>query len=234
MTSASIPIAPAQPVDVLIVDDHPAVQGYLTQMLEHTKRYRVVGQTETAQEAIALARKLKPALVILDIALLDSDDLSCLRRLRAELPRSRILIFTGRIERNLVADMLVGGANGIVSKTARGRELLDAIDRVNQGEVVLCPASSEAIRHQIVSRPSPAETAKPELTERELTVLQHIASGLNSRQIAAKMGVSPNTVISFRGRLLKKMGEHNATRLILRATQLGLVRLPEAPGPRPD
>lgn len=220
------PDRPTKPLDVLIVDDHPAVQAYLTSLLERDGRYRVAGRADKAEHALALAKQVKPALIILDITLLDSNDLSCLSRLHAELPRTRILVFTGRIERTLVADMLLAGASGIVAKTTKVSELIDAIDRVAGGAVVLCPEASDAIRRQILSGPPIPAAKKPDFTARELTVLQHIASGLSSRQIAQKMGVSPNTITAFRSRLLKKTGEHNAAHLILHAARLGLIRVP--------
>ena len=209
---------------VLIIDDHPVLVSFLTQLLEREGKYQLVGRAETAREGLALCRQLKPVLVILDIVLLDSNDLSCLRSLRQECPRSRVLVFTGRISN--VADMLLAGAGGIMGKTAKLQDLLEAVARVANGGMYLCPQACEAVRRQVLAAPPPEKRPGPELSPRELAVLQHIAMGLSSRQIAAKMELSQNTITAFRSRLMKKTELHSTAKLVLYAARLGLVRVP--------
>jgi two-component system nitrate/nitrite response regulator NarL len=216
--------APVKPVSVLIIDDHPVLVSFLTQLLEREAKYKLVGRAETAREGIELCRTLKPHLVILDISLLDSNDLSCLRTLHAECPRSRVLVFTGRITN--VSDMLLAGAGGIMGKTAKLQDLLEAVDRVAQGGMYLCPQACEAVRRQVVAAPPIEKRNGPELSRRERDVLQHIAMGLSSRQIAAKMQLSQNTIAAFRSRLMKKTELHSTAKLVLYAARLGLVRVP--------
>ncbi len=221
----SLPTAVVKVIRVVIVDDHPALVSYLTELLQRTPRYRVVGRAERAKEAIECCRELKPNLVFLDLALLDSDSLDCLRQLRSEFPRTRVLVFTGRLSTSLVGDLLLAGANGILGKTARLQEILDAADRVAAGGIFLCAQASEAVRTLVASAP-PEVKRRPELSRQELAVLQHIAAGLSTKQIAARMGLSQNTINAFRGRLLKKTGRHNSADLVLHAARLGLVRVP--------
>lgn len=219
------PVAkPAKPVSVLIIDDHPVLVSFLAQVLERDGKYQLVGRAETAREGLELCRKLKPALVILDIVLLDSSDLSCLRSLHQECPRSRVLVFTGKISN--VSEMLLAGAGGIMGKTAKLQDLLEAVDRVAQGGMYLCPQACEAVRRQVVAAPPPEKRPGPELSRRELAVLQHIAMGLSSRQIAEKMELSQNTIAAFRSRLMKKTELHSTAKLVLYAARLGLVRVP--------
>jgi two-component system nitrate/nitrite response regulator NarL len=215
---------PVKPVPVLIIDDHPVLVSFLTQLLEREAKYKLVGRAETAREGIELCRKLKPHLVILDISLLDSNDLSCLRTLHEECPRSRVLVFTGRITN--VADMLLAGAGGIMGKTAKLQDLLDAVERVAHGGMYLCPQACEAVRRQVIAAPPIEKRTGPELSRRERDVLQHIAMGLSSRQIAAKMQLSQNTIAAFRSRLMKKTELHSTAKLVLYAARLGLVRVP--------
>jgi two-component system nitrate/nitrite response regulator NarL len=222
---SSQPPAIIKPTTVVIVDDHPVLVSYLTELLQRNERYRVVGRAERAKEAIEICRELKPNLVFLDIVLLDSNSLDCLRQLRLEFPRTRVLVFTGRLSTTLVGDLLLTGANGILGKTARMQEIIDAADRVSDGGIYLCAHACEAVRKLVAAAP-PDLVRRPELSRQELTVLQHIAGGLSTKQIAERMGLSQNTINAFRGRLMKKTGRHNTAELVLHAARLGLVRVP--------
>jgi two-component system, NarL family, nitrate/nitrite response regulator NarL len=215
----------AKTVSVVIVDDHPVLVSYLTELLQRNERYKVVGRADTAKGAVEVCREKKPALVFLDIVLLDSNDLTCLRQLRLEFPRIRVLVFTGRLGTTLVGDLLLAGANGILGKTARMQEIVEATDRVADGGMYLCAQACEAVRKLVAAAP-PDRTSRPELSRQELTVLQHIAAGLSTKQIAARMELSQNTINAFRGRLMKKTGRHTTADLVLHAARLGLVRVP--------
>jgi two-component system nitrate/nitrite response regulator NarL len=217
---------PGKPVPVVIVDDHPVLVSFLTEVLEREGRYKVTGRSDRASEVVELCQRLKPALVILDIGLVDSNNLDCLRQLQRECPRSRVLIFTGRLSQSLVVDMLVAGAGGILLKTAKVRDLLDAVDRVASGGIHLCAEACESVRRFVASTPPDPQALRPDLSRQELAVLQHLATGLSSRQIASKMALSRNTIGAFRARLMKKTGLHNTANLVLYAARLGLVRVP--------
>lgn len=214
-----------KPISVVIVDDHPVLVSYLTELLQRQERYRVVGRADTAKGAIEVCREKKPNLVFLDIVLLDSSDLGCLRQLRSEFPRTRVIVFTGRLGTTLIGDLLLTGANGILGKTVRMQEILDAAERVTGGGMYLCAQACEAVRKIVLAEP-PDRTRRPELSRQELTVLQHIAAGLSTKQIAEKMKLSQNTIRSFRGRLMKKTGRSSTADLVLHAARMGLVRVP--------
>lgn len=222
---ASRPAAPAKAVSVVIVDDHPVLVSFLTDVLERHGRYRVVGRADTAAGAVELCTRLKPALVILDLGLLDSNDLGCLKRLRAEVPRSPVLVFTGRLGATLTGELLLAGAAGILGKTARVQEITEAVDRVAQGGMYLSAPACETIRRLVREGP-PDLKRYPELSRQERTVLQHIANGLSTKQMAGLMGLSRNTIASFRSRIMKKTGRRTTADLVLYAARLGLVRVP--------
>lgn len=223
--SGSAEASSRKPTAVVIVDDHPVLVSYLTELLQRHERYRVVGRADTAKGALEVCRDKKPNLVFLDIGLLDSNDLGCLRQLRLEFPRTRVLVFTGRLSPTLVGDLLLTGANGILGKTARMQEIVDATERVADGGMYLCAQACEAVRKLVAASP-PDLARRPELSRQELTVLQHIAAGLSTKQIAALMGLSQNTINAFRGRLMKKTGRHTTADLVLHAARMGLVRVP--------
>lgn len=216
----------AKPIPVVVVDDHPVVVTFLTEALERQGRYRVVGRADKAADAVELCRRLKPVLVVLDIGLTDSNNTDCLRALQQECPRTRVLVFTGRLTQSLAVDMLASGAGGILLKTAKLLDLLDAVDRVASGGIHLCPEACDAVRRYVASTPPDPKALRPDLSRQELTVLQHLATGMSSKEIAGKMGLSRNTIGAFRGRLMKKTGLHSTANLVLYAARLGLVRVP--------
>jgi DNA-binding NarL/FixJ family response regulator len=217
---------PAKPVSVVLVDDHPVLVAYLTEALERNGRYQIVGRADRSDTAIDVCRRLRPALVILDIGLVDSNNLDCLRALQAECPRTRVLVFTGRLTEPLVTEMLLAGAHGILMKTTKLPDLLDAIQRVAGGGVHLGAEACEAVRHQVATPVAGPARKTSTLSRQELAVLQYIATGMNSREIAARMGLSRNTIGAFRTRLMRKTGMHNTANLALHAARLGLVRVP--------
>lgn len=219
------PAASAKAVSVVIVDDHPVLVSFLTEVLERQGRYRIVGRAETAAAAFEICARMKPVVVILDLVLLDSNNLDCLKRLRSELPRTRVLVFTGKLGTALIGEMLLLGAAGILGKTAKVQEIVEAVDRVAQGGMYLCPQACEAVRKLVTEGP-PDLTRRPDLSRQELVVLQHIAAGLSTRHIAARMGLSQNTINAFRRRIMQKTGRHSTAELVLHAARLGLVRVP--------
>lgn len=217
---------PEDPIPVLIVDDHPALVAFLTEILQRNGRYRVVGHADTEAGALELCSRYKPAIVILDLVLLDCNNLSCLQQIRAKHPRTRVLMFTGRLSTSLIGDFLQAGAAGILGKTARVQEIIDAVDRVARGGIYLCQQAAEAVRTLVRNAPASPASRRPDLSSRELSVLQYIANGLSAREIATRLGVSRNTVNVFRTRLMKKTGLRSTADLVLYAARLGLVRVP--------
>ncbi len=210
------------PVPVIIIDDHTVLASLLTQSLELGGKYRVVGRAESARQAVELCQRTRPLLVILDIVLPDSRNLECLRQVRALCPAARVLVFSGNLQPKLVREILMLGADGIIGKTVSLPEFLEAVDCVSSGRTYLCPSTSETVR-SIVTTATERREQDPLLSQRELAVLRHIAAGASTRQIAAKLGLSQNTINAFRGRLMKKTGLHGAVNLSLYALRRGLL-----------
>jgi len=216
---------------VIIIDDHTVLVSLLTQVLESEGKYHVVGRAASAGQAAELCRRTRPLLVILDIVLPDSKNLDCLKQVRALCPAARVLVFSGNLQENLVRDILLLGADGIIGKGASLPEFLEAVNCVSSGRTYLCPTTSETVR-AIVTTATERRSEDPVLSRRELSVLRHIAAGASTREIAAKLGLSQNTINAFRGRLMKKTGLHGAVNLSLYALRRGLLGsgFPYAPG----
>lgn len=212
------------PVRVVVIDDHKILREIVIQVVNLIDDFAVVGQADSLSEATGLLQETNPDLVVLDLVLPDTTGLELLKQIKARYPRTRVLVFSGNLNRNLVRAVLAAGAEGIIAKASDLDELKTAIRTVGRGRSFLCAQTSEAVRlmvHSPLTDPPPVE--HPPLSKREQTVLRHIAAGLNSREIAAKLGLSCYTVNNFRSKLSKKTGLHRAVQLSLYAAKIGLV-----------
>ena len=210
---------------VVIVDDHAMIVEIISEILDKLSGFKVVGHASTCREAEAICQSTKPDFVILDVGLPDASGLDAFRQFKALLPQVRVLIFSGNLNDWLIKKALVAGVDGIISKASPTSELKTAILSVSAGRSFLCNQTSERVR-QMVHSPANPPAPKPALSKREQTVLRHIATGLSSREIAAKLGLSPYTVNNFRSKLFKKTGLHRAAQLSLYAARIGLIKEP--------
>jgi DNA-binding NarL/FixJ family response regulator len=207
---------------VVIVDDHAAIIGMMTQVVESLDGFKVVGSALDAESTMSVCREQTPDIVILDLVLPDVSGLSLLNELNAIRPKPRILIFTGSLNPSAMRGALAAGVLGVVEKMASLEIFRAALKSVAEGQTYFGPLAGDIIKG-LVSRNAGTKTVTVELTKRETTVLQYVAQGLSSRQIADKLGLSVHTVINHRSNLMKKTGLHRVAQLSLYAVQTGLV-----------
>ncbi len=200
----------------------------LTQVIDTLAGYKVVGHAKNSAQAMQFCEAQAPDLVILDLVLPGSTGLILLKKIKAKCPHAQVLIFSGNLNADIIRSALVLGVGGIIGKAATLDELKAAILAVSSGRAYLCAATSEVVR-TIVRTPPGQMEKNPVLSRREQTVLRHIAAGLSSKEIAAKLGLSCYTVNNFRSRLSKKTGLHRAVQLSLYAARIGLVAEPDEP-----
>lgn len=206
---------------VVIVDDHAAIIGMMTQVVDSLPGFKVVGSALDADTALTLCRNQPVDIIILDLVLPGVSGLSLLRDLTVIRPQARVLIFTGNLNAAAMRGALVGGVLGVVEKMASLETFRAALQSVAIGQTYFGPLAGELIKG-LVSRNSPS-TGMVELTKREKTVLCHVAQGLSSKEIATKLGVSVHTVINHRSNLMKKTGLRRVAQLSLFAVQSGLI-----------
>jgi DNA-binding NarL/FixJ family response regulator len=205
-------------ITVLLADDHSLVRRGFRRMLDDDPEIEVVGEAGDGAEAIALARSLRPRVIVMDCAMPKASGLEATRRIIADAPEVAILMLSMHSEQTLVRQALGAGARGYILKSAVDLDLAAAVKRVAAGETVIDPA---------VERPqSPAGERGPGLTARELEVLQLICDGLSNRAIAARLDLSVNTVSVHRTNIMTTLGVHKAAELVVYALQHGLVKLP--------
>jgi len=205
-------------ITVLLADDHSLVRRGFRRMLEDDPSIVVVGEASDGGEAVELAGRLKPQVVVMDCAMPKTNGLDATRQILADAPDVAILMLSMHSEDTLVQQALAAGARGYILKSAMDLDLAAAVKRVAAGETVVDPA---------LDRPAvPKGERTHGLTARELEVLQLICDGMSNREIAATLGLSINTVSVHRTNIMNTLGVHKAAELVVYALQHGLVNLP--------
>ena len=205
-------------ISVLLVDDHSLVRRGFRRMLEDESDINVVGEASSGSDAVDLARKLKPQVILMDCALQGESGITVTRSILSTLPETAVLMLSMHSEETLVRQSFEAGARGYILKNASELDLAAAIRRVLSGDVVL-----DAQLKRV-------ETLKGErtagLTGRELEVLQLIAIGKSNKEIASDLDLSVNTVAVHRANIMNALGLHKTAELVVYAIRNGLVNLP--------
>ncbi len=208
----------SEKITVLLVDDHSMVRRGFRRILEDEADIAVVGEAGDGVEAVRLAKELQPKLIVMDCALPGMNGLDSTRSILAANPGTAVLMLSMHSEETWVRQALDAGARGYILKSAVDLELVTAIRRVAQGEIVLDPQ---------VSQPSSLKGERGSgLTIRELEVLQLIVDGQSNKEIAEKLGLSVNTVAVHRANIMDALGIHKTAELVVYAIKNGLVNLP--------
>ena len=208
----------ADKITVLLVDDHALVRRGFRRMLDDDETLEVVGEASNGAEAVKLAAKLRPQVIVMDCQLPEMSGLEATRKILRSQPETAILMLSMHSEDTLVRQALEAGARGYVLKNAMDLDLANAIKGVAAGKSVIDPQ---------VQRD---ETLKGErgagLTSRELQVLQHIVAGKSNKEIASELDLSVNTVSVHRANIMDRLGIHKTAELVVYAIRNGLVNLP--------
>jgi DNA-binding NarL/FixJ family response regulator len=210
---------------ILIADDHAIVRDGVKALLSLADDLEVVGEAAGGQEAIDLAVRLEPDLILMDIAMPGLGGLEATLEVRKRVPRARIIVLSQYGEPEYVRRFLKAGVSGYVLKKAAGAELISAIRAVLRGGLVLDPAVA---REALTETGAPASADAPDeyetLTDREKQVLKLVAEGRSNKEVAELLNISVKTAMSHREHLMVKLHLHNRTELIRFALRHGVIR----------
>jgi DNA-binding NarL/FixJ family response regulator len=217
----------AKKIRVLIADDHAVVRQGLCTFIDLQEDMQVVGEGTTGVEAVELAQRLQPDVILLDLAMPEMDGLEATRKILESNPSAHILILTSFGEDDKVFPAIRAGAQGYLLKDIQPNDLLQAVREANQGKAQLHPEIAKKLMSAVADQGAPesASQARPpiaDLTERELEVLRWIAGGLNNREIAEKMVISEKTVKTHVSNLLGKLDLEDRTQAAIWALKHGL------------
>lgn len=208
---------------IYLVEDQTTVRQLLADVLKR-QNYEIVGEQGNGQEALKEILEIQPEVVIADAKLPGLNGLELIRRLNRQMPKGRFLVFSAYQNPSLVKDMLEAGAHGFVEKSAQLKEFLTGLNIVSEGGTFFGPTIAEMIR-SIVANPSSVQHSKDFLTAREREVLQLIAEGFSTKEIAQKLGLSVKTVDNHRTNMMRKLDLHNVASITRYAMQNGLMDL---------
>lgn len=210
----------AQPLRVLVVDDHSVVRRGLRMFLEEDPEIEIVGEAADGEEAVRLAGETRPDVVLMDLLLPKLDGIAATEQIRRALPDTQVVALTSVLEDASVVGAVKAGAIGYLLKNAEADELLRVLHAAAQGQVRLSPEASARLMREVRAPQSPEV-----LTEREKEVLRLLASGKANKEIAWELKVSENTVKSHVHNVLAKLGVLSRTQAALHAARIGLVSL---------
>ena len=203
-------------IRVLIADDHAIVRHGLCALLGTERGMEVVGEAKDGNEAVARTKHLAPDVVIMDIVMPRKDGVEATEEIRAAVPSAKIVVLTSFGTSDKISRAIEAGATGALMKTAEDRELLSAIRTVASGGRVISPAV-----RKLISTDPPA----PELTPRQLEILQAMARGLTNKDIAKMFGIRTDGVNEHVLAILAKLGAANRTEAVATAIRKQLIRL---------
>ena len=200
-------------ITVLIIDDHPLVSDGIKTMLKDVANLNIQGSCKTAKEALGFLDQRQVDVILLDISLPDMDGLRLCELLRKKRIDSKIIGLTSTNETSIITGLLQRGGNGYLLKNMEREELIEAIDKVLNGEIYLSKAANEKILEQFHSVGSALDNF-PVLTRREKEILQLLSDGLKGPQIAEKLFLSNYTIETHRKNLLKKFNANSVQMLL--------------------
>ncbi len=213
-------------VKVLLADDHKIVRDGLRTLLEKHPEIEVVGEAEDGRETVQLVRELSPEVVIMDIAMPDLNGIEATRQIIAEHPNVKVIALSMHSDRRFISEMLKAGASAYLLKDCAFEELEGAIRTVGKNKVYLSPAiAGVVIENYIRNAPKPESSVFSLLSDREREVLQLMAEGKTTKEIASHLHVSIKTIETHRTNIMTKLDIHSIAELTKYAIREGLTSL---------
>jgi DNA-binding NarL/FixJ family response regulator len=211
------------PTRVLLADDHALVRAGIRALVEKIPSVEVVGEAGTGREALELVRSELPNIVLMDIAMTELGGLEALPRITKDFPSVKVIILSAHASEEYVIRALRDGASGYMLKDSATSELELAINSVIHGKIYLSPSISRTVIDDYLQRVSGAVSPLEQLTSRQREILQSIAEGKNTKEIAAALDISIKTVESHRLQLMDRLNIHDVPGLVRFAIRNGLV-----------
>jgi DNA-binding NarL/FixJ family response regulator len=213
-------------ITVLLAEDHTVVREGFRKMLELEDDLEVVGEAQNGRQAVALAKSLKPEVVLMDIAMPHLNGLEATRQILKADPSMKVLMLSAHNDDAYVDTAIASGAMGFLLKQSSSNEVCRAIREIQQGKCFFSPAISRRLNRLQAgssSQPGTPGTKARKLTSREMEVLQLIAEGKANKEIAAELGIGMKTVEKHRDHLMQKLDIHDTARLTRYAISAGII-----------
>lgn len=211
------------PLRILVVDDHPVMRRGIRALIESKAGWIVSAEAATGREAVALARKLQPDIVVLDLSLPELNGLDAARQIAKESPRSEVLVLTMHHSEELARNVLRAGARGYVLKSDADRHLVDAIASLQRHEPFLTATVTESVLHDYVGTEDDRPARGGTTTPRQREIIQLLAEGRTTKEIASDLRLSVKTIETHRANIMRRLGVRTIADLVRYAIRNNIV-----------
>lgn len=213
-------------IRILLVDDHQIFREGLRALLEGQKNFTVIGEAQEGREAVRLAKELKPDVVVMDVSMPRLSGTEATRQIVSAHPDTKVLCLSMYADRRFVTAALEAGAKGYILKDCAFEEFVQAINSIHAKETYLCTRVTQGVLNHYKSHQKPLGRASPtQLSPREREILQVIAEGLSTREIADQLNVSIKTINTHREHIMEKLNLNNLADLVKYAIREGITSL---------
>jgi DNA-binding NarL/FixJ family response regulator len=204
-------------VRILVADDHDIIRRGLKQLLASRPGWEVCGEAKTGREAVALAEQLKPEIVVMDISMPDLNGLEAARKIHKLFPKAGILILTLHFSDQLVRDIVEAGARAYIMKSDADRDLVSAVEALANHRTFFTARAAEMLLNGFANQnsvPDPEAHLRNRLTPREREIVQLLAEGKSSKEVAVALGISVKTAETHRANIMRKLEMHSVSEIV--------------------
>jgi DNA-binding NarL/FixJ family response regulator len=212
------------PLRIVIVDDHAVVRHGVRVLLESQPDWQVIAECANGREAVEVARAQHPDIVIMDLSLPELNGLDATRYILKESPRTEVLVLTMHHSEELARQVLQAGARGYVSKSDADQQLIEAVRSLQQHRPFLTSAVTEFVLDDYLKKRDPDAETGPAITPREREIIQLVAEGKSSKEVAAALQLSVKTVEAHRANIMRKLRINSVTELVRYAIRNGIAQ----------
>ncbi|HEX8849046.1 MAG TPA: response regulator transcription factor [Gemmatimonadaceae bacterium] len=219
-------------IRVVLADDHAIVRAGLKAILGSARDIAVVGEASNGRDAIALAERFRPHVVVMDLTMAEMDGIAATKALVATANPPRILVLTMHPEDEYLVPLLEAGASGYLVKSAADRDLVDAVRAVARGDLYVRPSAARVLARELKKKEEAADDRAryEKLTERERDVLRLTAEGYTAPEIGEKLHISPKTVDTYKQRVNEKLGLMHRPDYVQFALRVGILAAEKTAG----
>jgi DNA-binding NarL/FixJ family response regulator len=206
-----------KPLRILAADDHDILRRGLKQLLSARPGWEIVAEAKTGREAVALAEQHKPDIVVMDVSMPDLNGLEAARRIHKALPKAGIIMLTLHFSDQLVKDIVESGARAYVMKSDADRDLVNAVEALVSNRTFFTARAADMLLNDFSERnavPIPAPPTPSRLTSREREIVQLLAEGKSSKEVAVALGISVKTAETHRANIMRKLQLHSVSELV--------------------